>query len=270
MGVVLGLIGGGGSILTVPILKYMAGQEAIVATAYSLVIVGASALAGSATYIRKQLVDFRTAFVFGLPAIAGVYLTRKFVVPALPAELFTIGGLTVTNDLAIMLLFALIMLAASYSMIRGRKSEDAETSGTEGISYNYPLILGEGLIVGGITGLVGAGGGFLIIPALVTLAKLPMKLAVGTSLLIISMKSLLGVVGSMTIAGGEVALLSGDGAPVPLQWGFLAAFVAASIAGILGGAYLSKFIPGSKLKPGFGWFMLAMGIVIIGSELYQS
>lgn len=251
IGVVLGLIGGGGSILTVPVLVYLLAIEPVVATAYSLFIVGSTSLVGAIKNIRKKLVDFRTAIVFAVPAFIAVYSTRKFLVPAIPEEIFTMGTFTLTKDVAIMIFFAIIMLLASVSMIRGRK--DKGSGETEEVSYNYPLIILEGAVVGVLTGIVGAGGGFLIIPALVLLAKLPMKKAVATSLLIIAIKSLIGFIG--------------DVENLEIQWDFLLTFTAISIVGIFIGIWLNKFIPGEKLKKGFGWFVLIMGIYIIIKEL---
>ena len=172
IGIVLGLIGGGGSILTVPIFVYILGINPVLATAYSLFVVGASAAVGAIRNAQKGMVDFRTGIVFAIPAFFAVFLTRKFVVPAIPEHLFNVGSFEVTRDVGIMIFFALIMLLASYSMIKGRKDNGNEE---QEVSYNYPMIVLEGFVVGFLTGIVGAGGGFLIIPALVLLAKLSMK-----------------------------------------------------------------------------------------------
>lgn len=188
IGLTLGLMGGGGSILTVPLLVYLFEITPVTATAYSLFIVGLTSLVGSAAYMNKKLVSFFTAFVFAVPAFTTVYLTRKFVVPSLPEELFSLGSFNVSKDMFIMVLFALLMLAASISMIKTRN----ETKIREQNKFNYTLLMLEGTAVGFLTGLVGAGGGFLIVPALVILANLPMKMAVGTSLLIIAVNSLIG------------------------------------------------------------------------------
>ncbi|MGB5553542.1 MAG: sulfite exporter TauE/SafE family protein [Flavobacteriaceae bacterium] len=251
IGVVLGLIGGGGSILTVPVLVYLLAVNPVMATAYSLFVVGVASLVGALQNIKKGLVDFRTAIVFSIPAFIAVYTTRKYLVPVIPDELFTVGGFLVTKDIGIMVFFALIMLLASYSMIWGRcKNCDDESAE---IQYNYPMIVLEGLVVGVLTGIVGAGGGFLIIPALVMLAKLPMKKAVATSLLIIAIKSLIGFLG--------------DVQNLDIDWTFLIRFTAISIIGIFIGVWLTKFIEGSKLKKGFGWFVVAMAIYILWKEL---
>ncbi|MDG4717042.1 sulfite exporter TauE/SafE family protein [Winogradskyella marincola] len=250
IGVVLGLIGGGGSILTVPILVYLLFVNPVTATAYSLFVVGVSSLVGAIRNIQKGLVDFKTAIVFAIPAFIAVYITRKYVVSAIPESLFSIGNLTITKNIGIMLFFAVIMLIASISMIRNKREAEREISE---VSYNYPLIIIEGIIVGVITGIVGAGGGFLIIPALVLLAKLPMKKAVATSLLIIAIKSLIGFIG--------------DVENLDIDWTFLLIFTFISVLGIFLGIYLSNFIEGKKLKKGFGWFVLIMGIYIIYKEL---
>lgn len=251
VGLVLGLIGGGGSILSVPLFVYILAVNPVTATAYSLFMVGVSSAFGAIQNIKKGLVDFKTAIVFAIPAFIAVYITRKFIVPAIPLEIFTFGNFTLTKDVGIMVLFAIVMLFASISMIRGRK-DVGQTS--EVIRFNYPLILIEGFVVGILTGLVGAGGGFLIIPALVLLAKLPMKRAVATSLLIIAVKSLIGFIG--------------DVENLDIDWMFLLSFTGVSVIGIFVGSYLSNFIDGKKLKKGFGYFVLIMGICILFKELF--
>jgi uncharacterized membrane protein YfcA len=251
IGVVLGLIGGGGSILTVPIFVYILGISPVLATAYSLFVVGTSALVGAIRNAQKGMIDYRTGIVFAIPALTAVYLTRKFVIPAIPETLFAVGDFEVTKSVGIMVFFAIIMLLASYSMIKGRKNTEADEN--QIVTYNYPLIIIEGIVVGFLTGIVGAGGGFLIIPALVLLAKLPMKKAVATSLMIIAIKSLIGFIG--------------DVQNIPLDWTFLISFTSISVVGIFVGIYLNKFIDGQKLKKAFGWFVLVMGIYIVLKEL---
>lgn len=258
IGISLGLIGGGGSILTVPVLVYLLAIDPVTATAYSLFIVGFSSLLGGINYAKKGLVNYKTGIVFAIPAFLSVYLVRLLLVPALPKSWFYIGELEVTLSIGIMIIFALLMIVASYSMIKedrrkldNEKNEDATTQ-----KFNYLLITLEGIVVGGLTGLVGAGGGFLIIPALVVMAKLPMKEAVGTSLLIIAVKSLIGFMGDVQ-AGGSI------------DWNFLLVFTAIAAAGIFAGSYLSNKIDGSKLKKGFGWFVLIMGSLMIYKELFM-
>lgn len=255
MGLSLGLIGGGGSILTVPILVYLFSVDAVLATAYSLFIVGATSLIGSFSHMKMGNIHWRTAIVFGMPSIASVFLTRAFVVPAIPQRLIDLNGWVLSKPTGLLVLFALIMVLAAYSMIRKSKpSSWALSPDSAEPSFNYPLILLEGIIVGTITGLVGAGGGFLIIPALVILAKLPMKQAVGTSLVIIAAKSLLGFMGDLR--GDET-----------IDWSFLLTFTAIAAVGIVLGSMLSKRISGEKLKPAFGWFVLIMGTYILTKEL---
>lgn len=250
IGITLGLLGGGGSILTVPVLVYLLAIDPVLATGYSLFIVGLSSLFGAVSYFKKGQVDLKTAAVFGVPSIAAVYFSRKVLVPAIPMEIVQMGDFMLTKNIAIMVLFAVLMIAASYSMIKPSKT-DSETGGV--VRYNYPLILLEGVVVGTLTGLVGAGGGFLIIPALVIFSGLSMKMAVGTSLLIIAVKSLIGFIGDIQNHA--------------IDWTFLLIFAGLAIVGIFLGSKLSNVIPGQKLKPAFGWFVLIMGVYILGKEL---
>lgn len=252
IGVSLGLIGGGGSILTVPVLVYLFHVDPVIATAYSLFIVGSTSLVGVFPKYREGLVNLKTALIFGAPSIAAVYATRKYIVPMIPQELFHIGDFVVTKAVLMMLLFAVLMVAASVSMIREKAK--IEGNGAEAQRFNYPLILVEGAVVGLLTGLVGAGGGFLIIPALVLLSKLPMKQAVGTSLLIIAAKSLIG--------------FTGDLSHTAMDWKLLLIVTGLAIIGIFIGNALNKKVDGDKLKKAFGWFVLVMGIYIIVQQLF--
>ncbi|WP_266206189.1 sulfite exporter TauE/SafE family protein [Pontibacter kalidii] len=274
IGLSLGLIGGGGSILTVPVLVYLLGLSPVISTAYSLFIVGLTSLVGSYKFYQKGLVSMKTAVVFGLPSIVAVYLTRRYLVPAIPENLFAVGDFMVTKGVLLMLLFAGLMVFASISMIKKKKEAPAapadmvdENMDTElslehtdpakkhpKQKFNYGGILAEGLVVGTLTGLVGAGGGFLIIPALVLFSKLDMKMAVGTSLLIIAVKSLFGFIGD--IFNYEI------------DWMFLAIFSTISISGIFIGTFLSTKIHADKLKTSFGWFVLLMGVYIFIKELF--
>ena len=252
VGVSLGLIGSGGSILTVPLLVYVMGVDPVLATAYSLFIVGVAALFGGVQSAFQGRVDFKTVLIFGIPSVLSVFATRAFLVPLIPQHVFSMFGFEVTKSILLMLLFAVVMIAASISMIKTEK--ESGLSGSSNLKYNYPLILIEGLVVGILTGLVGAGGGFLIIPALVLLAKMPMKMAVGTSLFIIAAKSLIGFTGDLK--GDEV-----------IDWQLLGIFSLASVIGIFIGILLAKKIPSIKLKKAFGWFVLVMGVYIILKEL---
>jgi len=254
IGVSLGLIGGGGSILTVPVLVYLFGVDPVLATAYSLFIVGSTSLVGSFPKYRDGMVNLKTAVIFGVPAILAVYATRAFLVPMIPDPVFNLGSFIVSKAMFMMGLFAILMVFASYSMIRDKKkdSKDKEPEGPQ--KFNYPMILMEGAVVGMLTGLVGAGGGFLIIPALVLFSKLPMKQAVGTSLLIIAAKSLIG--------------FTGDLSHYEMDWTLLGTVTALAIVGIFIGNRLSRKVDGDKLKKAFGWFVLVMGIYILIKELY--
>lgn len=251
IGVSLGLIGGGGSILTLPVLVYLLQINPVISTAYSLFIVGTTSLVGSVSFMRKKLINYRAALVFAIPSFTTVFFTRKYLVPAIPDPIFTFLGFEISKNTSIMLFFAIIMLAASYSMIKSKKEEKEEKSGE--LKFNLPMIAVEGGLVGILTGIVGAGGGFLIIPALVLFARLPMKIAVGTSLLIIAAKSLIGFLGDLS--------------NIQVDWVFLLPFTTLSVLGIFIGSYISKFISGEKLKKSFGWFVLVMGIYIILKEV---
>lgn len=254
MGLALGLIGGGGSILTVPILVYLFAIEPVLATAYSLFIVGITSLVGSFSHVRLGNIHWKTALVFGLPSIVSVYLTRLYLVPFIPQEITISEDIVLSKPLVLLVFFAVIMVLAAYSMIRKPKAHPLNAD--VAVQYNFPMIFLEGLVVGIITGLVGAGGGFLIIPALVILARLPMKQAVGTSLIIIAAKSLIGFVGDLQ---GMAAV----------DWYFLLRFSAIAVVGILLGTRLSLVVPNEKLKPAFGWFVLVMGVYIISKELWS-
>ncbi|MBB1285096.1 sulfite exporter TauE/SafE family protein [Flavisolibacter sp. BT320] len=252
IGISLGLIGGGGSILTLPVLVYLFRVQPVLATAYSLFIVGSTSLVGALPKYRQGLIHLKTALIFGLPSIAAVFATRKFIVPNIPEAIIQIGDVVLTKSLLMMLLFALLMVVASFSMIRNKTKLSAEPETKQ--RYNYPLILAEGILVGTITGLVGAGGGFLIIPALVLLSNLPMKQAVGTSLLIIAAKSLIGFTSDITT--------------YEMDWPFLLLITGIASAGIFIGNWISTKVHADKLKKGFGWFVLVMGLYILVKEIF--
>ncbi len=252
IGISLGLIGAGGSILTVPVLVYLAHVEPVLATAYSLFVVGSTALVGGVQNALKKRVAYKTAIVFGVPSIAAVYVTRAWVMPSIPDQINVFGASAISKGTTLLLLFAGLMVITSISMIRSKSKKEAELD-LHSKDTNYPLILLEGIGVGLLTGLVGAGGGFLIIPALVLFAGLKMKLAVGTSLFIIAAKSLIGFLGD--VQTGSV-----------IEWNFLLLFTAFSVSGIFIGIWMNNYIDGKKLKKGFGWFVLAMGIYMIVKE----
>jgi len=250
IGISLGLIGGGGSILTVPVLVYLFDIDAVLATTYSLFVVGSTSLIGSISYFKKGLVVFKIALIFGLSSIVSVFLTRQYILPAIPSVLFTIGNFVLTKSALLMLLFAVLMLFASISMIK--KSKEVSFDKTKSVG-NIGWLIIEGILIGVLTGLVGAGGGFLIIPTLVSFLKLPIKHAIGTSLVIISANSLSGFAFSLH--------------DTVMQWPLILIVTTIAIIGILIGSYLSSFIDSKKLKPAFGWFVLLMGIYILIREI---
>lgn len=254
IGISLGITGGGGSILAVPILVYVFGISPILATSYSLFIVGSTALIGAANNYRKGLVSIKTALLFGMSSITTVFLTRKYLVPALPEEIFSVGTFKVTKEVATMLLLAILMVMASIAMINNQTEIKPLKSKDEKSGSNLPKLLLYGVAIGLVTGLLGAGGGFLLIPALVLLLDMPMKEAVGTSLLIIALNSLIG--------------FTGDLGHYIIDWKFLVTITMIAVAGIFVGGYFAKKIEGPKLKKAFGWFVLLTGIYIVIRELF--
>ncbi len=283
VGAIMGLTGAGGSILTVPILVYVVGIDAVTATAYSLFVVGVTSVVGAASYWRRGLVHVRAALAFSIPSLPVVFLTRRWLVPAIPAQLGSVAGVEVSKELFILVLFAVIMGLSALSMIaRPRFAAPAAGNGGAGAAVaaavelppparsaaaaapakagvppfevSVPLVVLEGAVIGVLTGLVGAGGGFAIVPALAVFARLPMRVAVGTSLTIIAAKSLFGVLGDLSRESR-------------FDWGLLLAFTALAVAGILLGSRLSRLVPGAKLRPAFGWFVLAAAGGILVREL---
>jgi uncharacterized protein len=249
MGSSLGLIGGGGSILTVPILVFLFGYNPAMATTYSLFVVGSTSSVGALSHLQLGNINKRAVLLFGLPSVISVFITRKWIVPQIPDHIFNIGSFEITHGIAQLLIFGILMLAAAITMIRDKSKGNTLAP----VTSNIPVIT-KGLLIGVITGLLGAGGGFLIIPALILLLGLDMKKAVGTSLMIITINSLIGFAGSLTAE--------------KLDWKFLITFTLIAMAGIIIGSVLSKKISSEKLKPAFGWFVLLMGGYIIIKELF--
>jgi uncharacterized membrane protein YfcA len=250
IGIILGILGGGGSILSIPILVYLLHVDVVMASAYSLFIVGSTSLVGAIPKYKKHLVNLRTGFFFGLPSIVTIFCTRKWIVPAIPEIVYQTESFTLTKRVLILGLFAVLMILASISMIRGSKEITNENH-----RFRVVLVIIEGIIIGFLTGLVGAGGGFLIIPALVLLTGLPFKTAVGTSLFIIAINSLIGFLG--------------DVMNYSMDWQFLLSITALSVIGILIGDRISKKIPAATLRKSFGWFVLIMGCWILFRELWS-
>lgn len=247
IGVSIGLIGAGGSILAVPILVYLFSINPTLATTYSLFIVGITSLLGAFRHYQLGNLKFRLALSFALPSVISLLIVRKFLLPQIPESIAHFGTFHLTKNILLMLVFAALMVMASLSMIKKTKEKKVE-------DQNLTKLIIIGFLVGMVTGFLGAGGGFLIIPALVVFACLPMKQAVGTSLLIVFINSLIGFSGDMV-----------NGVAIDFYLLSRVSFVA--ILGMLIGVQLSKRIAGEKLKPGFGWFVLLMGVYIIAKEL---
>ncbi len=255
IGISLGMLGSGGSILTVPVLVYLMNINPLLATTSSLFIVGTTSLVGGLRAYSKGLVDFRAITEFGIPSIFSIFITRHYILPSLPDIIFSIANIQVSKEMFLMLVFAILMLAASFTMICNKNENIDQNENAEINRHNkvLPLVV-LGILVGFVTGLLGAGGGFLIIPTLVLFLNLPMKKAVGTSLLIIAINSLFGFLFSLK--------------QFEYNWTILIVFSILAIAGIFIGSKLSDKITGASLKKGFGWFVLIMGIYIILKELF--
>jgi uncharacterized protein len=232
VGVTLGLLGGGGSILMVPLLVYVAGMEAKEAIAASLVVVGVTAAVSAIGHARAGRVRWRTGLLFGAAGMVGAF-AGGFLGGHLPGQL-------------LMAAFALMMVATAVAMLRGRKDVDSSKAHAE---FPVGRMLLDGVVVGLVTGLVGAGGGFLVVPALALLGGLPMGVAVGTSLLVVAMKSFAGLTGYL--------------ATVSIDWALVGAVTAAAVVGSLAGARLVDRIPADVLRKAFGWFVLAMGALVL-------
>ena len=240
IGIAIGILGGGGAILAIPIFVYVMGFGAKEAIASSLVVVGVTSLVGSASHWQEGRIKLRIALVFGVFAMAGAYLGAQF------SSLF--------SEAVQLVLFAAVMLVSAFFMFRsGGKSDEDEEEDSEfegGITVRTILVLLPlGVGIGVLTGLVGVGGGFLIVPALTLIGKVPIKEAVGTSLLVIALNSASGFVGYL----GQVEV----------QWGVLALFTAVAVAGSFAGTYLVRFFPSDKLQRAFAAFLVVMAIFIV-------
>lgn len=251
IGIVLGITGGGGSILTVPVLVYILSFNPLVATAYSLFIVGTTSAFGSIQNFRKKLLAPKTALQFAIPSLLGVYITRKFIVPKIPNTIFYFGSFELLKETFLMLLFAIVMLLAAYSMLQ---EKNEITNIDENNTSKFAVII-QLFFIGILIGLIGAGGGFLIIPALLKVAKLPIKKAIGTSLLIITINSLIGFIGDIQ--------------NIVINWNFLLTFTSVSIFGIFIGLYIQKYINEKLLKKIFGIFILVMSLFILYKEIFS-
>ncbi len=250
IGITLGLVGSGGSILSVPILVYVMNVEPILATAYSLFTVGTTALFGGIQKTKEGLVDFRKVFLFGIPTIFSVFITRKYIVPSIPPIILSNSSYTLHKSVFIMIVFAIVMIFAALKMIKPSKQDINDP-----IKPNYFKIITVGLLIGFTAGFVGAGGGFLLVPALLFFTKTPIKIAIGTSLFIVATQSLIGFLGD--IRSDQI-----------IDWKLLITFTSCSIVGVFIGHLISKKYSGEKLKTGFGWLVLVMGIYIITKEIF--
>lgn len=252
MGLTLGLIGAGGSILTVPILVYFFSVKPITATGYSLLIVGCTAFIGALNYWRKKRVRIQDALIFAIPAMIMVMITRQFILPSLPETILTTTRLSLSKDIFIMLLFACLMLLAAVFMFKPIKIKEKQEP-ARSFSTGVKLVSGSASI-GLLTGMVGAGGGFLIIPTLIGLFGLGMYEAIGTSLAIIALNSLVGFTGDL-FAGIE------------LNWSLLSVFLMLTFLGMISGIYLNQYVNPEKLKKIFALFTLVTAFVIIYQEI---
>ncbi|HEX2900737.1 MAG TPA: sulfite exporter TauE/SafE family protein [Bacteroidia bacterium] len=255
MGILLGMLGGGGSILTVPILVYVLGVADDDAPSYSLFVVGVAAAIGAVQYVRLKQFSLKVSLVYGIPSMLAVYFNQAFVRNWIP-ESFPLLGMQVGRGTLFMILFAIMMLLAAWSMIRKKSRQTPDNFDVGSAELKLPKIAAIGLVEGLLTGLVGAGGGFIIVPALVAIAKMPIKKAVGTSLLVMAVKSLIGFGGALQ--------------HIDVDWALLLPFTGIAAIGIVFGAMLAKKVPAGKLKLFFGWFILAMGTFIVVKTILDS
>ncbi|MEL0184329.1 MAG: sulfite exporter TauE/SafE family protein [Bacteroidota bacterium] len=250
IGIFLGIFGGGGSLLAVPVFAYIFSLDEKVATAYSLFTVGISSIVGTI----KQLgnIEWKVTLIFGIPSIIAVWLTRFFIIPNLPEIIFDNETFIITRRMLIFGIFTFLLLISSFSMIY----ETNKNVKPINIKNFYVLIIIEGFIVGGLTGFVGAGGGFLIIPALVILIGLDIKKAIATSLIIIALKSTFG-------------FFLGDVMVMNIDWDFLIYFTLLTTLGVIIGTYFGKSIDKLKLKKWFGIFIMVIAISILFKEFIK-
>ncbi len=254
-GLVLGLLGGGGALLSIPVLVYFFQIPASIATGYSLFLVGVTASGGAIQNIRNKMINYRVALYYGLPSTVTVYLVRRFLIPSLPDTILSLGSFTLDKNHLILFILVAVMLIAAYKMITAVHTplvDEPSNKGTEIIK-----LVAYAVVIGSFLGLVGAGGGFLMIPALVLFAHLPMRKAVATSLLIVAANSFIGFIGDLQSS-------------MVMDWTFLLVFAGFSLLGIFTGTYLHHYINGDKMKKPFGWFILAVAIMMIVRELWYS
>lgn len=254
MGLILGLLGGGGSMLTVPILFYIFKLPAVIATGYSLIVVGITSLIGAVHYGKDRLVEPKTAILFALPSMAGVFTARKWLVPSLP-EAVELGLISITKDQTIMIAFASLILAVSVSMLMIKREELAPQRLPDSKTKQTLLLAGQGLLTGIVTGFVGAGGGFIIVPILILLTGLPVRKAIATSLFIIAINSTAGIAGDIS-----------EG--LTIDPFFLGKFIAFTIVGVVVGSMINRAVPVALLRKGLAYFVFTMGVLIMLKELF--
>ena len=250
VGISLGVMGSGGSILTVPNLVYLFGIPPLLATTYSLFLVGTTAMIGSIPNIRNRRLNFPLILTFGLPSIIAMIATRRWILPNIP-EMITLPIMgTISKDIVMMIFFAIIMILAALSMIRQKKGTEMLFCALKITMKTAPLLMLQGIAIGCLSGLLGAGGGFLMIPGFVILAKVPIKQAIASSLFIVGINSLMGFLSDYQ------------------QWGalnisLLGLMILISIGGILIGNRIVRHINTAKLKPLFGYFILLIALFIL-------
>jgi uncharacterized membrane protein YfcA len=243
IGFSLGLIGGGGSILTIPVLVYFFQIDPSMAATYSFFIVGLTAVSGSINHYRMHNIDYKAVLFFGIPSVVILFIVRKWLINLIPDMIFQSGEIKVTKAFFFMIVFSALMIIAGLSMIKQKKYIFLYKK------KNITRLIIQGLITGAITGFIGIGGGFIIVPSLVLFAGLPMKKAIGTSLTIITVNCIVGILGNLDAAES-------------LNFSFLLAFASLAIIGIIAGTWSTRFIPDKKLKPFFGWIILLMSVVV--------
>jgi len=250
IGLCLGVIGAGGSILTIPVLVYLLKTDPLVSTIYSMFIVGACSFVGTVLSAVKNCIDFKAAVWFGIPSVIGVFAARKLIFPLLPEKFFCIGSLTVSKDVFIMVVLAGVMLFVSLRML---KNNSAQVRHDKALHLPTSFFVLQGVITGIVTGLLGVGGGFLIVPALLLWARLSIKIAIGTALLIITINSAMG------FASGYSSIAT--------DWALLLKYATGAIVGILAGTRLADKLPADNLKKILAWFIIITSVYVLYRQI---
>ena len=254
IGLILGLIGGGGSILGVPVLVYVMGYSTDEATSYSLFIIGITSLIGVIAYLKKGNISVEAILQFAIASLVTVFCVRKFIIPNIPS-IIPFSGFEISKHMLIMVLFSILILFSSISMIKKKKYNRINELKWDEFAKSplgLPFVILLGITVGFLTGFVGAGGGFIIVPVLIFFLRLNFKKAIGTSLCIIALNSLVGFIGNIGHQN--------------IDWIMLMIISVICILGILIGSLLSTKVSSQKLKPAFGWFTLVVGIFVLIKE----